>query len=631
MIAAALVSLVAALQPGKMPQLQYYGGRVLSTVHIVAVRWGTSVAQSADELGGFYGALTQASTLSWLDEYATGAAGTNQHIGGGTLDTVITIAPVNKATTISDSDIETELLAQMSTPPPPGSPGLPKPGLETLYMVHFPPGVKILSGTAQSCQSGGFCAYHATYDKAVIHLANHLLVGVIPDHSAGSGCDVGCGDSSDPFQNVMNSASHEVIETVTDPDIGLLSRDSPLAAPAAWYDPQVFDLESDHGEIADICAARATGQPPMLRDAATIAGTTYVVQKSWSNKFNACVGNGGDAFSITAPATAKIANLGAPVAVEVQTTVTAGGGTPQVTLNVWNPPTGISVGPGTTSAGGKASISVTAAQGVSLPATMTIHADSAPDPNTPNDPQTTALAIVQLTAADFRVTPQLSQAQMSGVRISAGTSADVTLAAITAAGDTDSDLALTFQGPTGMSATISPANLQSSSAGTPMVATIAVDHGTPSGAVAGIVSASSGLVIRTAPLLIVVDGDDFSMSLDKSQDSVVRGGAVSVVVKTFTTHGSPQALTLSAHVPDGIAASFSPPQIQSGQTSTLTLNTGGAKSFGPQPVTIVAQGPHVAQQAPFSLGVGQSQTGCSSAGGAPALAALALLILRRRR
>jgi uncharacterized protein (TIGR03382 family) len=144
------------------------------------------------------------------------------------------------------------------------------------------------------------------------------------------------------------------------------------------------------------------------------------------------------------------------------------------------------------------------------------------------------------------------------------------------------------------------------------------------------VSATTGLVSHSVPLLFLVDGDDFSVSLDKTKDSVVKGGTVTVQVKTLTTHGNPQTLTLSAQAPAGIGATFNPPQITSGQTSTLTLTTAGARAYGPQAVTIAAQGPHASQQASFSLGVGQSQ-GCSSAGEAPALAALALLILRRRR
>src|SRR4051794_41465271 len=66
MIAAALVSLLAALQPGKMPKLEYFRGRVLQKVHVVPVLWGPNVdPATVSGIAGFYGAATGA--LSWLD------------------------------------------------------------------------------------------------------------------------------------------------------------------------------------------------------------------------------------------------------------------------------------------------------------------------------------------------------------------------------------------------------------------------------------------------------------------------------------------------------------------------------------------------------------------------------------
>jgi uncharacterized protein (TIGR03382 family) len=144
------------------------------------------------------------------------------------------------------------------------------------------------------------------------------------------------------------------------------------------------------------------------------------------------------------------------------------------------------------------------------------------------------------------------------------------------------------------------------------------------------ITATTGLVTHSTVVLVNVDGDDFSISVNPPTAAVTRGGSASVIVKTLTPHGAPQSLTLSAQVPGGIGATFDPPQVQSGQESKLTLTTGDGASFGPAAVRIVAQGVHAAKEAPFSLGVGQS-AGCSSAGGAPAWALVALLIFRRRR
>src|SRR5205807_10140577 len=85
---------------------------------------------------------------------------------------------------------------------------LPADDDNTLYMSHFPPRQKIkAAGTGLSCLD--FCAYHASFKGA-------FCFGVMPDQGKGSGCDKGCGNGP-AFDNLTASASHEIIETVTDP------------------------------------------------------------------------------------------------------------------------------------------------------------------------------------------------------------------------------------------------------------------------------------------------------------------------------------------------------------------------------------------------------------------------------
>jgi uncharacterized protein (TIGR03382 family) len=615
MIALALASLVAAAPPGKMPLLKYFGGRVLPHAHVVPVLWGPNVdSATRGGIGGFYSAAV--SSLGWLDtEYG---APVGKSIGNGTAEAPVTIAPpTTMLPPLTQPLLEEDVIAELrrhfgrelQSPADPQN---------TVYMIHFPLGLQINAGGAISCQSGGFCALHDTF-QPLAGTTSNLLVAMILDHSPGSGCERGCGISPDPFQNVTNSASHELVETVTDPDVGLSQGFNSIVG---WYDIQDADIEFGHAEIADICANGGA-------DAASL-DATYVVQKEWSNAFKACIGTLDDAFSIdtiATPATLRIPNAGVPVQLAVKTTGARGphplATGPNVTFSVPNPPDKVTVQQATTTVNTQASITVTAAQGASLPATMMVHADSDPGPAAAGQPQTTAYALVTLTAADFTLSgPQ-------GTPVGAGQQVSVKVQTNPGAGSDPAALTLSLTGPDGVSGSLDNSQI---TAGGSATATIRVDAGVKSGGTPVTVTGSSGLVTRTATLLLVVDGDDFSIALDKSQGSVVRGGTVSVAVKTLTTHGAPQSLTLSAQPPDGVGASFNPPQIQSGQTSTLTLTTGGANSFGAQPVTIAAQGPHASQQASFSLGVGQSQGGgCSSAGGAPALAALALLILRRRR
>lgn len=87
---------------------------------------------------------------------------------------------------------------------------------------------------------------------------------------AGSGCAVGCGAST-TFGNYTSVSSHELVEAMTDADVGIATT---IAFPLAWYDP-------NHGEIGDICNQQQASY--------TANGTTYTVQLEFSNSANNCV------------------------------------------------------------------------------------------------------------------------------------------------------------------------------------------------------------------------------------------------------------------------------------------------------------------------------------------------------
>ena len=248
-------------------RLRYYGGPVLESARVVAVLWGKSVdPEVASRIGAFYKDLVASSYFDWLGEYDTtvpavdGKPGTGQRIQRGKLAGVFTIAPHAKGAALSDAQVEKELAAQIRA----GK--LPKPDASTVYQLHFPPGVRISMGGSRSCESGGFCGYHSAFKVR----GKRLAYSVLPDMSDGSGCDTGCGGGS-PFDRVTQAASHELTEATTDPEVGLAKG---LDAPLAWYDEA-------GGEIGDLCAGK-TGR---LRS----GGTSYVVQKEWSNSAGGCV------------------------------------------------------------------------------------------------------------------------------------------------------------------------------------------------------------------------------------------------------------------------------------------------------------------------------------------------------
>lgn len=131
--------------------------------------------------------------------------------------------------------------------------------------MTFPPGFTVTGpgGTDTSCVQ--FCAYHST----VAFGGRSVPYGVLPD--LGGACADGCGMGAVPFDNVTSVHSHELVESVTDAEVGVASQTS-VGRPIAWY-----DTATDTGEIGDICNAMQT----------QLVG--YTVQTLWSNVVGACI------------------------------------------------------------------------------------------------------------------------------------------------------------------------------------------------------------------------------------------------------------------------------------------------------------------------------------------------------
>ncbi len=288
--------------------LTYYGGPAVSSINIVVVYYGNGSYLPALSTGlpAFYSAITNGTYMDMLSEYSTqGVAGggttgneliqrggTNAFIGSY----IITPSLANSGTTIDDTQVQAELLAQINASHLPTPTYDASGNADTLYMIYFPPGMTITSGGTSSCQSGGFCAYHGTIPLVS---SQNILYGVMPDMQSPSGCFTGCGNST-VFNNYTSVASHEFSETITDAAVGIAPS---LAPPLAWY-----DNNNNDGEIGDICNA--------------IQGTAdgYTVQAEWSNLQNGCA-LGPVTFAVSAPATAT---SGSSFSVTVQTHDSAG-------------------------------------------------------------------------------------------------------------------------------------------------------------------------------------------------------------------------------------------------------------------------------------------------------------------
>jgi hypothetical protein len=250
---------------GPTPELSYYGGRVVSSVSVIQVLYGSGAyepevsSRSTPSIYSFYLTATRGFYFDWLSEYNTAG----QAIGRGSVNEqqiVITPASANNGSTIDDTNIQAELTAQVAAHI------LPSPDANTLFAVYFPAGKTI---TRAGKTSGvDFCGYHSTTSTP------EMYYSVLPDFSTG-GMATGCGNGTE-YQNMTAVSSHELVEATTDPEVGLAST---LGAPLAWYDV-------NYGEIADICLG-------LDADVVLGDGNQYRIQGEWSNRQNACVISGG--------------------------------------------------------------------------------------------------------------------------------------------------------------------------------------------------------------------------------------------------------------------------------------------------------------------------------------------------
>jgi hypothetical protein len=333
--------------------LNYYGGKVIQNVKVVQVLYGSGsyISQiTGTQMGSFYQQAAGGGVWDWLSEYNTSSPA--QTIGRGSFLSKVQITPSSSrnGSTITDANVQAEIAAQIQA----GT--LPAPDNNTIYMIDFPAGkTETDPSGAKSCVSGGFCAYHGTFTIG----GQNVYYGVLPDMSSSSGCATGCGGST-TFNNQTSVASHELIEAVTDAEVGLATTVGP---PLGWYD-------TTNGEIGDIC----NGQQGTFVGG---DGVTYTIQKEFSNQQNDCITTRSTQtnpdFSVAvSPSSATVAP-GASTSFTVSTTAIAGS-TQSITLSVSGLPTGVtgSFSPATVTAGGSSTLTLSASSGASGGGTFTV-------------------------------------------------------------------------------------------------------------------------------------------------------------------------------------------------------------------------------------------------------------------
>ena len=330
--------------------LSYFGGPIISNVQVIQVLYGSGsynpqvAGTTSPTMGNFFADITSTGLITLLQQYNTPVSGgTGQTFGNGTFGGLFQIVPSagNNGSTITDTQIQAELLAQVTAG------HLPSPVLDaqgnpnTLYMIYFPPGKTISQGGSNSCQAGGFCAYHGTTSSTLN--SKHVLYGVLPDMQAGSGCSTGCGTST-VFGNYTSVTSHELTEAMTDADVGIATT---FSAPLGWYD-------MTNGEIGDICNAQ--------QGTYVANGTSYTIQLEFSNSANNCVNFpvvSGPNFSLSASPSSLTVTQGTSGNSTI-TVTPSGGFTGSVSLSTSALPSGVTASFGTNPTTGTSVVTFTA-------------------------------------------------------------------------------------------------------------------------------------------------------------------------------------------------------------------------------------------------------------------------------
>ncbi len=266
-----------ALSKGSV-NMQYLGGHVISHIRIVAVMWTSKVYSPLQtQVDSYFKGIVDSTYMDWLGEYDTagvkaydGKAGTSQHIGHGKFVKTVTITPSTTKTSLSDALIGQELSSQIAKGVLPQPEVDKEGGINTLYVVYFPPGVVIQDsqgGVSCNANSGGnqvFCGYHSSYSDA----AGNVPYAVIPDLSSNA-CVQGCGVGN-AMDDYGLAASHEMLEAITDAEVGV---GNGVGRPMGWYDSQ-------QGEVGDMCANQVGANTKV---------NGFTVQKNWSQRLGACV------------------------------------------------------------------------------------------------------------------------------------------------------------------------------------------------------------------------------------------------------------------------------------------------------------------------------------------------------
>ena len=237
----------AAMVPHGGSSLTYYGGPTLGSATMYNIYVNNTASYWGDP-GSFLTNWNSGGSATFehlLDQYTKTTALNRYPYGGG-----IQVS-YNTSGQLGDQDMYNiihPVAAQYGT------------GYTHVYHVYFMQGVQQCSTVAGGCYavSGGYCAYHSSVNFSDIGHTIYSFEG----YQNISGCNSPSGKVADSTDSTM---SHEMYEAITDPDVN--------NGTLGWYN-------RSKGEIGDICRTNYGN--------VALNGTTYDIQKEWSNKYRAC-------------------------------------------------------------------------------------------------------------------------------------------------------------------------------------------------------------------------------------------------------------------------------------------------------------------------------------------------------
>ena len=250
-----------------MPLVDYNGGRVLQNPKIVTVTFAGDDTNLVSRLQQFGDIITTTAWWTAVSSEYCQQPGNSPCIGQGSSGghVVVADAPDANYTDSSQGGASTiqDFLKQHvnGAGGDAAAPDFPPPDENTLYVIYFPANVTIDLDGSGSCDSFG--AYHnTTLLKDQNGTPLFVPYAIIPR----------CGTKE---STTTVSASHEIIEAATDPDIGenLLS---------FYMLNQLWAVAG--GEVGDLCEGFGSS-------GTTTTESTFVVQRSWSNKSAAAGGD----------------------------------------------------------------------------------------------------------------------------------------------------------------------------------------------------------------------------------------------------------------------------------------------------------------------------------------------------